>query len=293
MLYIWPYFLFFSWPLLYQRAITMGIDLLRSLKQQPCLSHYGILRSFFGLAAMGLMALIVRYNTIIHPFTLADNRHYMFYVFRILLHHPLIKYAVIPIYFSGAILCISALGRMPYSTTTNVKQHPPLENSALSRRDNGKHGIPSKQPTDGKTNNNNNNNDDDDGNGTAFTLILILATSLSLITAPLVEPRYFILPWLLWRLHLLPQNSSSSSPFPNSLEKKKRQKQAAPSNSTPQPPPNHKAATVLQHLLQNPTFPLYLETIWFLLVNFTTCYIFLRWGFEWKQEVGSVQRFMW
>lgn len=38
---------------------------------------------------------------------------------------------------------------------------------------------------------------------------------------------------------------------------------------------------------------LWLETAWFLTVNLATGYIFLYWGFEWPQEPGRVQRFMW
>ena len=35
---------------------------------------------------------------------------------------------------------------------------------------------------------------------TSTALVLFLTTCLSLMTAPLVEPRYFILPWVMWRL---------------------------------------------------------------------------------------------
>lgn len=38
---------------------------------------------------------------------------------------------------------------------------------------------------------------------------------------------------------------------------------------------------------------LWLETVWFLAINLATGYIFLYWGFEWPQEPGKVQRFMW
>ena len=38
---------------------------------------------------------------------------------------------------------------------------------------------------------------------------------------------------------------------------------------------------------------LWLETVWFLLVDGVTGYVFLKRGFEWKQEPGRVQRFMW
>lgn len=38
---------------------------------------------------------------------------------------------------------------------------------------------------------------------------------------------------------------------------------------------------------------LWLETVWFLVVNAVTGWIFLNKGFTWLQEPQNVQRFMW
>ena len=43
----------------------------------------------------GLVA--VHFNTIVHPYTLADNRHYVFYVFKILRRYPALKYLAVPV----------------------------------------------------------------------------------------------------------------------------------------------------------------------------------------------------
>jgi alpha-1,2-glucosyltransferase len=40
-------------------------------------------------------------------------------------------------------------------------------------------------------------------------------------------------------------------------------------------------------------FPQVLETIWFIVINVVTGYVFLYEGFEWPQEPGKLQRFMW
>jgi alpha-1,2-glucosyltransferase len=48
------------------------------------------------------MLLAIHFNTIIHPFTLADNLHYVLYVFRILLLHLAFKYAAILVYITFA-----------------------------------------------------------------------------------------------------------------------------------------------------------------------------------------------
>jgi alpha-1,2-glucosyltransferase len=73
MLYIWPCIVFFSWPVLLPGIVKLP------RKKLPPLSA--------ALAMMELMLLAVHFNTIVHPLTLADNQHYIFYVFRILLRH--------------------------------------------------------------------------------------------------------------------------------------------------------------------------------------------------------------
>ena len=91
-------------------------------------------------------------------------------------------------------------------------------------------------------------------------LLWLLATALSLVTAPLVEPRYFILPWLFWRL-LVPSWSLRRA--------------------------------------RGRDWALLLETAWFLAINAATGYVFLFRGFYWRDrtgaiaDAGKVQRFMW
>lgn len=46
-----------------------------------------------------IILLIVHFNTVVHPYLLADNRHYTFYVWnRFYGRHPLAKYAATPVY---------------------------------------------------------------------------------------------------------------------------------------------------------------------------------------------------
>jgi alpha-1,2-glucosyltransferase len=40
------------------------------------------------------------------------------------------------------------------------------------------------------------------------------------------------------------------------------------------------------------SFPKFRETVWFIVINVATGYVFLYNGFEWLQEPGKVQRFM-
>ena len=233
MLYIWPMMVFFSWPLLLPHFFNLA-TLRSKLPRWP-----------YALGFMTLMTLAVHYNTVVHPFTLADNRHYIFYVFRILLAHPLIKYLVVPIYFFGAWLTLQALGG-------------------------------TKNPRD---------EFGSDPEGTvhvSFVLVWFIATSLSLVSAPLVEPRYFILPWLMWRLHVpLPDVAQLSSPPVMDPKTKK------PLDKQPSPGWWERVLVfVAGHVL-------WLELAWFVVLNSVTGWMFLFRGFEWLQEADRIQRFMW
>lgn len=194
-----------------------------------------------------LMLLVVHFNTIVHPFTLADNRHYVFYVFQwFLLRHPLAKYLAVPVY----LICSRA----------DLKALEGSSSVSLSRRQlaTPEQKMHSDKPSTHSTR-------------VSFLLIWFLSTTLSLITAPLVEPRYFILPWLFWRLHL-PISSMVETQQPR--RKKSRRKYD-------------------WLLLLNTSNTLWLETVWFVLINLVTCYVFLYRGFTWPQQPGRVQRFMW
>lgn len=193
--------------------------------------------------------LVVHFNTLVHPFTLADNRHYTFYVFRILRRHWLIKYAVVPVYVGCGWLVIATLGGPP-------EPEPDKKTIRIL------HSI--------------------DTASVGTTLVWLIATALSLVTAPLVEPRYFIVPWLLWRLSV-PEYVAKSAPQRKieELDHKGNPKHTADSTWI---------SVSLRFLAAASP---YLELAWYLIVNLVTCYVFLYHGFEWPQEPGRVQRFMW
>lgn len=182
MLYFWAYTAFFSMPIIFP---TLLAPLLRYFPESQLKTFYqnnlaGSLNtvppriiSTVLFLTLGLAS--VHYNTIVHPFTLADNRHYVFYVFRILNRHPAIKYAAVPVYLLCAWSVIQCLGR---STPNKVKQQP------------------SKRPQPTIT---------EEGNPpcpASFILVWVATTTLSLVSAPLVEPRYFIIPWMIWRVQV-------------------------------------------------------------------------------------------
>ena len=258
MLYIWPYFTFFSWPIIYPYLSALPLGLLAKLSKLAPLESMLIFkrrglmpRLWLTCSFIAAACLVVRYNTIVHPFLLADNRHYMFYVFRLLMRRWWIKYAVTPIYVCCAWACIQALGARPFNTKTREGNDSVGDNRAFERRSNK---LNNPRVPDGIN-----------SASTTFVIIWLATTTLQLITAPLVEPRYFILPWIFWRMHVPIQQ------YP-----------PADDSSTPQ-------ATRMAGLDHR----LWMETAWFLLINAVTGYIFLNWEFFWPQEPEQVQRFMW
>ncbi|KAL8634849.1 MAG: hypothetical protein Q9228_007596, partial [Teloschistes exilis] len=210
MLYIWPYITFFSFALLYPYILAAIIPrklLPSSFRTTPPSFQRPQLKVALPICA--IMALIVRYNTILHPFTLADNRHYTFYVFRLLLRsHPLTRYAVIPIYYFSAYAAIAALGGPPNAPRPRRKSS---SSAAVTYQVPGDRLPPPNIWSD----------DEYRGKHVSFALIWLLATALSVITAPLVEPRYFILPWLIWRIHVVPCRSTGENTA-RRLDKKDR-----------------------------------------------------------------------
>ena len=235
MLYLWPYMVFFSVPLVLPSLLRPVVAILpaglRNFAETyvtgkatrvgvPSLIS-AILFNAFGLAA-------VHFNTIVHPYTLADNRHYVFYVFRILLRYPWAKYAAVPVYYICAWLAVQTLGSATPPSTRSVTK---------------------KQVRTAK---------EDGSTQISWVVVWTAATALSVITAPLVEPRYFIIPWVMWRLHVpsLPTAGSKGG-------------------------------------RQSYDLRLVLETVWLLAVNVGVGYMFLYRTFEWESEPGKVQRFLW
>ena len=241
--------------------------------------------------AAGIALAVVKYNTIIHPFTLADNRHYMFYVFRYTIRLPgnFRLYLIAP-YLLCAGLVLGALtigGRTPSATSffNHPLLQPPTTQEPPAVAGSSKEGGAQRKDTNSQTTKPSvsPNADSEQGPPSAHTppltnvLLLFLATSLSLITAPLVEPRYFIIPWIMWRLHV-------------------------PAWSTDDLPAKFWRVPVLRQVLRLGRvfdFRLLLEMAWFCAINYGTMRLFITKPFQWVAEDGTLmddgrlQRFMW
>lgn len=229
MLYLWPYMLFFSWPIVAQSLLLGHIA-------QPT-TFWSMAKQVMLLGSFTAVAVIaIHLNTIVHPFTLADNRHYVFYVFRLLTRHPAIKYLAAPAYIFSAYLIIHTLGASTVVQMRAVKGNEFQTTTVRGRR-------------------------------VSFVIIWTVTTALSLITAPLVEPRYCIVPWIMWRLHV-----------PTLMDRTADEGQMKDTRTT-------NDGSGIGGLI--------LETLWFLAIFGGTSYTFLLKEFAWPQEPGKVQRFLW
>jgi len=136
---------FFGWPVLVSGPGGPS-TLLRNIKSRMFGSKP---RSFMTVGFCGVMMVTVKLFTIHHPFLLSDNRHYTFYVWRrIYLFHPLMPYALVPVYLACAWAWFLRIG----------------EDQSLLQ-----------------------------------SLLLPIFVVPTLLPTPLLEPRYFLIPYVLLR----------------------------------------------------------------------------------------------
>lgn len=264
----------------------------QQMPSKPTANPYATFLNLAGYASLPPLALaIVKFNTIIHPFTLADNRHYMFYIFRYsILRAPWVRFVLVPIYLLSGVLCwktVAGFGQdnQVVDADKNSQVHKALNQTVATKTSDTKNGrkvgngeekekkreADSQRPDALHDHLSSPSSTSTLAPSLSTALLWILATTLSLFTAPLVEPRYFILPWVFWRLLL-------------------------PAWSLPQAAP---APGFLKRLGQKYDLRLWVESVWFVLINVVTMYIFITRPFYWYSpdgklaDGGNVQRFMW
>ncbi|KAL9950008.1 hypothetical protein ACHAQF_000259 [Verticillium nonalfalfae] len=361
MLYIWPFFAFFSAPL-FLPSVLAALRVIGKISQsrpnkasapketqrkecatgtcqmmrlEPVTSspneginrrvdrrgdcaHVQLMRDLFHprsyqytiwmLAAL-LCWVVTLKNTIIHPFTLADNRHYMFYIFRYTVlassrRRELLTFAYLFCFrlcWAALAPCSPAVGAArtqdcsdygfgvdetpPYTCHPFwglVRTHQSLENKRRPDLTQNPDDTSSKPTDKGVTEDERAARPDGDEAPQSSTVILLLvATTLSLVTAPLVEPRYFILPWVFWRL-LVPAWRAHEHTVAG------------------EEPVHHVLG--LDWLFawgRRVDLRVVVETLWFVAINVVTMAIFLLKPYVWKAEDGTIldegrlQRFMW
>lgn len=268
-----------------------------------------IIWSLYLLGTILLSVAIVRYNTVIHPFTLADNRHYMFYVFRYTIRRASwIRYALVIPYtlarwmiwgtIAGCSQWFGVVHGSACSAYERGLENPPflshptfINRGFLQRQTNAAFPIEAKDDSQDSSKQQELSKalEKDpllasvEPASTSTGLIFLLATTLSLMTAPLVEPRYFIIPWVMWRLLVPAWRLHDHGGY----------------KSTTSCLANYSKTRSLFLFFQRYDLRLILETFWFIAINVVTGYIFLTKPYVWKAEDGTIldggrlQRFMW
>ena len=131
-------------------------------------------------AALLLLAAAVQYGTFDHPFTLSDNRHYTFYVWRRVLGRGAgVRLALVPAYALALWLVRHALLVRPRARSAAEEEEEEIHMMQTQARKQRATTIPSP----------------------LIVLGLALCTAAVLIPARLIEPRYFTVPWMLLQLH--------------------------------------------------------------------------------------------
>ncbi|KAK9239084.1 alpha-2-glucosyltransferase Alg10 [Lipomyces kononenkoae] len=155
----------------------------------------------------GIITIAIRATTIAHPFVLADNRHYIFYLWRRVLNAtPWSRYLFAPGYAIAIYLVFARAVR---------------KDKILS------------------------------------SLVYFGACAAVLIPSPLIECRYFIVPYLLWRIRVATLKAEDQG---------------------------ERGENIIAE---------YVEIAWYAIVNFVTIGLFLGYSFEWPSDPGVRQRFMW
>jgi alpha-1,2-glucosyltransferase len=135
---------------------------------------------------MAWLAYAVNQHTMAHPYLLADNRHYTFYVWqRTYQRYEWFKYAMLPVYYVCGWLITSQL----MSLASKVLRLPTPENN----HPNGTVTLRSQSFM------------------ATWIIAFLVFTATTLIPSPLLEFRYFIVPFTLLLLQLLPHNRALPS----------------------------------------------------------------------------------
>lgn len=132
------FLLIFAWP----HVITHLRDFLA----------YFFKNMLFSLVIQVAFALAIHFNTLVHPYLVADNRHYLFYIWnRFYGKYVWFRYAMIPAYYFGLFVLFSLL----------------------------------------RTNSN-----------ASFVMMYAICTILVLVLQKMIEIRYFLIPYVLFRLQV-------------------------------------------------------------------------------------------
>ncbi|KAG7663085.1 ALG10 [[Candida] subhashii] len=152
--YCFTFINFFTWPVWMNRKVLINYGLF-IVGSHP-------LHQILNAASMFGIKFIIDKFTIVHPFLLADNRHFTFYIFKKLISHKYSQVITIPLYHFATYNIISSLLR------TKRMRLSPI-------------GI----------------------------IAFLVSVCLTIVPSPLFEPRYYIVPLILFRVYITPVHTWS------------------------------------------------------------------------------------
>ncbi|KSA01439.1 uncharacterized protein AC631_02802 [Debaryomyces fabryi] len=189
----------FTWP------VWLSIRLIKRYIWFTILGNHG-LNTVFTIGSWIFIKFIIDNYTVVHPFLLADNRHYTFYIWKRILNQEYSNIFMIPIY---------------HFCTWNIIDSLSLNTSGL----------------------------------TPITIITFIGgIFITIIPSPLFEPRYYIVPLIIYRLYVRPSKEKLIG------------------------------ISMSRHIL---------EFAWLIFVDVTIMVIFLGYEFTWLSEPGKIQRIIW
>lgn len=232
-----------------------------------------------------------------HPFLLADNRHYTFYIWRRLINparnNLKVALLVSPLFVAGLFILVG-LGPLTQffqrlAVSARNKNKTSTNNKSIKKNVVNRHFI-----------------------STAVFYLGVLAT---LVPSPLLEPRYYMVPFVLWRITIATDyqapSDTASEPVPASLlldnsnnSNSSSQKDSITVSGSDEnddgnvsegpKEPRNAQSDIQEMILKFVTWPLQdFELIWWTVINMLTIYVFIKFPFEWINEPNAVQRFMW
>lgn len=207
------------------------------------------------MAVLTLAALVaIRAGTLSHPFLLADNRHYAFYLWRRVINRtPASRYLLAPFYAFAARLWATCLGAFSFLAPFSFLQMVSLLTAFAL-------GFCLF------------------GTGRSQSLLWMLGffacCLATVVPSPLIEPRYYIIPYLIARMQIEEGNKGDAV-----LGSRKEDSSDRPEDSV-----RRRATT--------PSSALLAEMVWMIAINAVTLYLFLQKPFKWSHS-DDQQRFMW
>lgn len=218
----------FTWP------VWLSRNHLKRYFRFAVADHYG-LNLVLTAASLAAIIKIIENFTVVHPFLLADNRHYTFYLWRRVLLHNNSRYLMAPIYHFCSWNVALAL--------RSSKNKPAMGWMAV----------------------------------TAY-FVSICAT---VIPSPLFEPRYYIVPLVLFKMYSHPDCDGDGEHEHLSPEKRDTLDKTSPEEVE-----NSTEATEYQRRQL-------LDFVWLNGINALTMAVFFGYEFSWTGEPGSIQRIIW